>query len=66
MIKVNGKMFKEFLSIMDDYDEFLFGSNKDIKKQLELVLNRQGYWSGNMIRVYYDIDTKNFRVEDRW
>ena len=66
MIKVNKKMLKRFLAIMDNYDEFVFGTEKEIKKQLEICLNSQGYWSGCSIRVYYDKDTKDFRVENRY
>lgn len=66
MIKVNNKMLKRFLEIMDDFGEFVFGDNKQIKNQLELCLNSQGYWSGCSIRVYYDRDTKDFRIENRW
>ena len=32
MIKVNNKMLKEFMKIMDNYGEFLFGTNEEIKK----------------------------------
>ena len=66
MIKVNNKMYKEFVNIMEDYGEFLFGTDKEIKKQLEMCLNTQGYWSGNAIRVYYDKERDTFSVEDRW
>ena len=66
MIKVNNKMLKQFLELMDEHDEFLFGTEEDIKKQLEVCLNTQGYWSGNMIRVYWDSDTKEFTVGSRW
>jgi hypothetical protein len=66
MIKVNNKMLKRFLEIMDDYNEFLFGSDNEIKKQLELCLNSQGYWSGCSIRVFYNKETKNFYVESRF
>lgn len=66
MIKVNNKMLKRFLEIMDDYGEFVFGDDKQIKNQLELCLNSQGYWSGCSIRVYYDKDTKDFRIENRF
>lgn len=66
MIKVNNKMLERFLEIMEDYGEFVFGTKKDIKKQLEIVLNSQGYWSGCSIRVYYDSDTKDFRIGNRF
>ena len=65
-MKVNSKMLNRFLEIMDDYGEFVFGEEKDIKKQLELCLNTQGYWSGNAIRVYYDNNIKDFRIESRF
>jgi hypothetical protein len=66
VIKVNKKMLEKFLEIMDDYNEFVFGTDKDIQRQLELCLNTQGYWSGCSIRVYYDEDTKEFFVESRF
>ena len=66
MIKVNNKMLKRFLEIMDDYGEFVFGDEKQIKQQLEMCLNSQGYWSGCSIRVYYDKDTKDFRIGNRF
>lgn len=65
-MKVNNKMLKRFLEIMDDYGEFVFGDDKEIKKQLEMCLNFQGYWSGNSIRVYYDKNEKDFRIESRF
>lgn len=66
MIKVNNKMLKEFLGIMEDYGEFVFGSDKEIKQQLEMCLNSQGYWSASSIRVYYDKDTKEFSIGSRF
>lgn len=66
MIKVNNKMLEEFLNIMDEYDEFIFGDNKYLKEQLETCLNTQGYWAGCSIRVFYNKDTKEFRVESRF
>ena len=66
MIKVNNKMLKRFLEIMDDYGEFVFGDDKQIKQQLELCLNSQGYWSGCSIRVYYDENIKDFRIGNRF
>ena len=65
-IKVNNKMLDTFLQIMDDYGEFVFGTKAEIKKQLEVCLNSQGYWSGCSIRVFYNKDTKEFFVENRW
>ena len=65
-IKVNNKMFKRFLEIMDDYGEFVFGTDEEIKQQLEICLNRQGYFSGCSIRVYYNTETKDFYVGSRW
>lgn len=65
-IKVNNKMLKEFLGIMEDYGEFVFGTDNEIKQQLEVCLNRQGYWSGCSIRVYYDKDTKEFSIGSRF
>lgn len=65
-IKVNNKMLKRFLEIMDDYGEFVFGSEEEIKQQLEICLNRQGYWSGCTIRVYYNEDTKDFSIGNRF
>ena len=66
MIKVNKKMVEEFLEIMDSYGEFVFGDFEDIKKQLEICLNSQGYWSGCRIRVYYNKDTKDFTIGNRF
>ncbi len=66
MIKVDYKMLEEFLKIMDDYGEFVFGNKKYLRKQLEICLNNQGYWAGNYIRVYYDKDTKEFSVGRRF
>ena len=66
MIKVNKKMLERFLEIMDRYGEFVFGTEKEIQKQLAICLNSQGYWSGCSIRVYYNENTKDFRVESRF
>lgn len=66
MIKVNKKMLKRFLEIMEDYGEFVFGTDKDIQRQLAICLNSQGYWSGCSIRVYYNEDTKDFSVASRF
>lgn len=66
MIKVNKKMYEKFVDLMNDYGEFLFGSDAEIKQQLELCLNRQGYWSGCSIRVYYNDEEKDFYVESRF
>ena len=66
MIKVNNKMLNKFLNIMDDYGEFIFGTKKEIKEQLQMVLNSQGYWSGCSIRVYYNSATKDFMIESRF
>lgn len=66
MIKVTDKMLKRFLEIMDEHDEFVFGDDEYLKKQLETCLNTQGYWSGCAIRVYYDQESKDFYVESRF
>lgn len=63
-IKVNKKMLNEFLELMDDFGEMVFGDDKQIKKQLEICLNSQGYWSGNSIRVYYK--NNRFSIESRY
>lgn len=65
-IKVNNKMLERFLEIMNDWGEFVFGEEQEIKKQLETCLNFQGYWSGCSIRVYYDKENKDFWVESRF
>ena len=65
-IIVNNKMLERFLEIMEANDEFVFGSKKEIKKQLEICLNRQGYWSGCDIRVYYNKYTKDFTTQRRF
>lgn len=66
MVKVDDKMVKRFLEVMDEFDEFVFGDIEDIKKQLEVCLNSQGYWSGCSIRVYYDEVDKDFVVNSRF
>ena len=66
MIKVDNKMLERFLDIMNQYNEFVFGTEKEIKNQLEICLNSQGYWSACSIRVYYDKDSKDFRIESRF
>jgi hypothetical protein len=66
MIKVNDTMFDKFLKIMDENDEFLFGDDEFLKNQLEVCLNSQGYWAGCAVRVFYDKDTEEFRVESRF
>ena len=66
MIKVNNKMLEKFYQVMNNYGEFIFGDDDFIKKQLELCLNSQGYWSATAIRVYYDENKKDFRVESRF
>jgi len=66
MIKVNKKMLIRFLEIMDDYGEFVFGDEKQIKQQLQICLNSQGYWSGCAIRVYYNKDLKDFTIQSRF
>jgi hypothetical protein len=66
MIKVNNKMLDTFLQIMDDYGEFVFGTKAQIKRQLEMCLNSQGYWSGCAIRVFYNDKTKDFTIESRF
>ena len=66
MIKVNNKMLERFLDVMDQYNEFVFGDKEDIKKQLEICLNSQGYWSACSIRLYYDKDLKDFTIESRF
>lgn len=63
-IKVNKKMLKEFLELMDEFGEYVFGEEKQIKKQLEICLNSQGYWSGCSIRVFYK--NNRFVVENRF
>lgn len=65
-IKVNDKMYKRFLEVMIENEEFAFGDNEMIRDQLELVLNTQGYWSGCAVRIYYDKDKEDFRVESRF
>ena len=63
MIKVNKKILNEFLDLMKDFGEVVFGTDKEIKKQLQICLNSQGYWSGCSIRVYYR--NNRFVVESR-
>jgi hypothetical protein len=66
MIKVNNKMLNRFLEIMEDYGEFVFGSKEEIRNQLQVCLNSQGYWSACSIRLYYDKDIKDFKIESRF
>jgi len=66
MVKVNDEMLKKFLTIMEDYDEFIFGTDEEIKNQLEICLNSQGYWSACSIRVYYNKETNDFSIEKRF
>ncbi len=63
-VKVSKKMLKEFLDLMNDFGEFVFGTEKEIKKQLEVCLNSQGYWSGCSYRIYYK--DNHFSVESRF
>ena len=63
-VKVTKKMLREFLELMADFGEYVFGDEKQIKNQLEVCLNSQGYWSGCSIRVYYN--NKRFSVESRF
>jgi len=65
-IKVNKKMLNRFLEIMEEYGEFVFGEEEEIKQQLEICLNNQGYWSACSIRVFYNKDLKDFKVENRF
>jgi len=65
-IKVNNKMLKDFLAIADNCGEFLFYETENqLKKQLEIVLNCQGYWSGCYYRIYYNEKTKSFTYESK-
>jgi hypothetical protein len=59
-------MTEEFLAVMDSYNEFVFGEFEQVRKQLEICLNSQGYWSGCSIKVFYDNDNKKFYVENRF
>ena len=64
MIKVNKKMLDEFLELMEDLGEFVFGTKKEIKNQLQVCLNSQGYWSGCEYRIYYK--NNHYVVESRF
>ena len=66
MIKVDRKMTERFIALMEDHDEFVFGDLEQVRKQLEVCLNSQGYWSGCAIRVFYDEIEKDFYVESRY
>lgn len=66
MIKVTKKMVKQFLEVAEENGEFIFGDEAYLKEQLEVCLNRQGYWAGCMVRIYYDEDTKDFYTGSRW
>ena len=70
---MDSSMYREIEKIAKDCVESTkerFKNENDIanylKKQLELCLNSQGYWSGCSIRVYYDKDTKDFRIGNRF
>ena len=60
------KIISIFGSGVDEYNEFVFGTDEEIKQQLEICLNSQGYWSACSIRVYYNEDTKDFNIESRF
>lgn len=65
MIKVNKKMLDEFLDLMDDLGEFVgFYTTKQLKQQMEMVFNSQGYWSGCEYRIYYR--NNHYVVENRF
>lgn len=67
MIKIDNETLDKFIKLMEDYDEFLFFDTKEeLKKQLEMCLNTQGYWSGCSIKVYYDDKAKGFIVKNRF
>ena len=59
-VKVTKKMLKEFLDLMNDFGEYVFGDEKQIKKQLEVCLNSQGYWSGCSVRVYMEQEKQKY------
>lgn len=63
--EISNKKFKEFLKIIESYGEPLFGTKKQIKEQLEIVLGTQGYWSGIYIKVYYDMNKKEFSIIEK-
>ena len=63
-MEVNDKMYKQFINVMKDCGEPVFGNKQQIKSQLELCLTHQGYWSGVNYRIYYDND--KFRVEYKY
>ena len=52
-MEVNDKMYKEFKDLMYILGEPVFGNKSQIKSQLEMCLNTQGYWSGVSYRIYY-------------
>lgn len=64
-IKLTDDEVKQFLLLLDEYGEFVFGEFDEIKEQLESVLNARGYWSGVQYRYYYD-DEYGFYAESRW
>ncbi len=63
---ITEEILDKFLEIIDEYNEFIFGDRDYIKKQLETVLNSQGYWSGCSINIYYDKDLKEFYAKSRF
>ena len=65
-MKITNKILEKFLKIANDYGEFVFGDKKQIKQQLEICLNSQGYWSGTYYRFYYNDNIKDFYLESRF
>lgn len=63
-MEVNDKMYKEFMNTLELLDEPVFGNKQQIKSQLEVCLNSQGYWSGVNYRIYYK-DSK-FESRDKY
>ena len=62
--KISKQQFVNFLAICEESGEPLFGSNKHIKKRLEAVLTRQGYWSGCEFRFFPE--GEKWRAERKW
>lgn len=65
-MEINKKIVNDFVEYMENIGEFVFGDYKQIKQQLEMTLNYQGYWSGVYYRIYYDKDKKIFYAVSKY
>lgn len=63
-MKISDEMLDEFLYIMKNYNEPVFGDKEEIREMLKSRLETQGYYAGMSIRVFYKND--EFYVEERF